>query len=490
MFNRKKFFIDDLMFDKYQTKSIINNYKRYLVVAGAGSGKTLVIVGRVKYLIENLKVDSKKILCISFTNETVNSMIKSFSKYGISVDVKTFHKLALDIISYKSKKNIAPSNLLEYVLDEYFLSYIYVDGCYELLNYYLREYNLSMDEFVSKYKNVLLSFIKLFKSLGYLLFNFLNILYSRKINSDDKILLVLAFKIYILYEEELSSNMMIDFDDMFSLALEKLDSFRFFKYRYIIVDEFQDTSFVKFSLIKKLIDKFDINLMAVGDDFQSIYSFTGCDINLFLNFKKNISSSKIVKLKYNYRNPKDIVDVSRRFVLENKKQLRKHITSSKYIEDSIVMIYCNSYLETVCNIIESLDDVLILGRNNKDVDILVDNINFSYCDELVYLKDKNRKVRFLTVHASKGLEADFVVVLNVVNDVLGFPNMMLDNDLYKYLNLNKETFLYAEERRLFYVALTRAKRRIFLLTKKGEESIFLLELLKKYKYKIKIIYFD
>ena len=490
MFNKKEFFIGNLKLDKYQSRCVVNDYKRFLVVAGAGSGKTLVIVSRVKYLIENLKVDSKKILCISFTNETVNSMINSFNKYDISVDVKTFHKLALDIISYKSRKKIASSNLLDFVLEEYFFSYIYIDGCYDLLKFYLRDNELSFDEFFSKYKNILLSFIKLFKSLGYLISNFINILFSRNINSDDKILLVFAFKVYVLYEEELSSNLMIDFDDILSLAIKKLDSFNFFKYKYIIIDEFQDTSFVKFSLIKKLIDRFDINLMAVGDDFQSIYSFTGCDINLFLNFKKNISRSKVVKLKYNYRNPKDIVDISKRFVLENRKQLRKNITSFKYIKDSIVVIYSNSYLNDVCRIIEPLDNVLILGRNNKDVEFLIDNINFSYENELIYLKDKNKNVRFLTVHASKGLEADYVIVLNVVNDCLGFPNMISDNELYKYLYLKKEDFLYSEERRLFYVALTRAKIRVFLLTKKGEESIFLLELLKKYKHKIKLIYFD
>lgn len=485
----KKFYLNNKVLDKYQSKAVFCNCKRYLVVAGAGSGKTLVIVGKVKYLIDNLGISNNKILCISFTNETVNALINSLEKNNLKVDVKTFHRLALDILSGNKNMSIASSSLLDYVVEEFFSSIIYFDNTYKLLNNYLDINNLSYDAFILGFKKICITFIKLFKSCGYDLSFFLNLLNSN-IDVYDKMLLVIIFKVYVLYQDELTSTLSIDFDDMLKFALDKVDFLYYFKYKYIIIDEFQDTSFVKFSLIKKLIDKFNISLMAVGDDYQSIYSFTGCDVKLFLDFKKNITGSRIIKLKNNYRNPKDIVDISLRFVLKNKMQMKKSIRANNFFPSSIVIVYSKDISNDVSNIVLEYDNILILGRNNKDLECLADDVSFSYNNKFVYLRDPFKDIRFLTVHSAKGLESEYVILLNVVDDVLGFPNKIVDNSLYKYLNINKETYLFAEERRLFYVALTRAKKKIFLFTRKGNESLFILELLRDYKYKIKIIDFE
>lgn len=442
--------------DRYQTKAVLCNKDAYLVVAGAGSGKTHTIVEKVKYLLNNGYKNSE-ILCISFTNETVNELKSRLDNN--MVDVKTFHRLSLDIIGNNYK--IPSSDLLEYITNEYFESFIYHDNTYKLLEY------IDNLEYL---KNTILSFINRLKGLN-LNYDYILLLLRSNISIDEKIILIFILKIYLIYQEELLSVNGIDFNDMINLAIRKIESLYYFKYKYIIIDEYQDTSEIKYLLIKKLIDKFNIKIMAVGDDFQSIYSFTGCNLKLFTNFKKLFKHSKIIKLKNNYRNPYDLVEISRRFVLLNKYQINKRIKSNKYIKDSINLVYYKDEESAFLSISKDIDNIMVLGRNNKDLD-KIKKLNI----------DKN--IRYLTVHSAKGLEDDYVVILNVIDDVLGFPNKIKDNSVLSYLsNYNS----LEEERRLFFVAMTRARKKVYIFTIKGKESIFVKELLRKFKYKIKII---
>ncbi len=458
-FKHKNITFNGITLDKYQSKAIFCNNKRYLVVAGAGSGKTLTIIAKINYLIEN-GLDPKRILCISFTNETVNSLKNSLNKYNLNVDVKTFHKLSLDILNRKYK--IASSNLLEYVIDEYFNSIIYYDNTYKLLDFIDNK---------SYLKNTLLMFIKELKASNldeYYLKELLDIV----LDKEDKVLIIFALKIYLIYEEELKSENKIDFDDMISFATKELKTF---KYSYIIVDEYQDTSYSKFNLINKIINKFDVSLMAVGDDYQSIYSFTGCNLKLFINFKKMFKNSKIIKLKNTYRNPSDIVEISKRFILKNRNQVVKKLKSSKYIKDSINIIYVKNEEIALEKLLNSIDDVMVLGRNNKDI------------DKYKFNNYKCNNVRFMTVHSSKGLEEKNIIILNVIDDFLGFPNKIKSCNIFSYLDDYNHL---EEERRLFYVALTRAKEKVYIFTFKGRESSFVKELIKDFKYKIKISYLE
>lgn len=488
--NRSNYILNSIVLDKYQTKAIIDSSSCYLVIAGAGSGKSLTIVAKVNYLIEKMNISPKKILCISFTNETVDSLKSSLEKNNILVDVKTFHRLSLDIISNRYK--IASQSLLEYVISEYFFSYIYFDDTYKLLDFYIENNNVDKEGFIKYFSKIILSFIHSFKSYNYDINYFLNIIFSS--SRDDKILLIIIFKVYVLYEEELASQSLIDFDDMINLAIERVDCLKYFRYEYVIIDEFQDTSNSKYELIKKLYDKYNLKLMAVGDDFQSIYSFTGCNLDIFLNFKKNFSNSKIIKLKNNYRNPKDIVDISRRFILKNRRQMKKVLKSNRYINNSLYIVYYHNIVSTLASIVDNIDNVLILGRNNFDINLLLDDKVFIRDDDnnIIYLKNKNKHIRYLTVHSSKGLESDNVIVLNLVDSYFGFPNQIKECELFKYIDSSnkKDKFLYAEERRLFYVALTRSKNKTYLFTNKNNPSVFIKELLHDYKLKIKILDFE
>lgn len=454
----KNYIINGIKLDKYQTKAVFCNKDRYLVIAGAGSGKTLTIVAKVNYLLEN-GFKRNEILCISFTNETVNSLKNKLLSNNIDVDVKTFHRLALDLL--KNKKNISNNYLLDYVIEEFFYSIIYHDNTYKLLEF--------IDN-IEETKETIKSFINQMKGLNYELSFLFKLIYNKSINTDHKILLILILKVYIIYEEELISEDKIDFNDMINLAIKKIDSLKYFPYKYVVVDEYQDTSICKYLLLKKIIDKFNIKLMAVGDDYQSIYSFTGCNLSLFINFKKYFNNSKVIKLKNTYRNPSDITIISKEIVMKNRNQINKRLKSCKYGNKSIVVVYYDD-ISSINVIIKEIDDILILGRNNKDLE----NINIDF---------NNKNIRFLTVHKSKGLEAENVIILNAIDDVLGFPNKIKSNEVLSYLrNYSYED----EERRLFYVALTRTKNRVFIFTKKYKESIFIKELFKDFKWKIKIV---
>ena len=458
----KKYKFNNKILDKYQSKAVFCNIKNYLVVAGAGSGKTLTIAAKVKYLIEN-NINPSSILCLSFTNETVNSLKQILNSNNIFVDVKTFHKLSLSIL--RNKYKVSSNNLLEYITEEYFYSYVYLDNTYKLLCY--------IDN-LDKLKKTIITFINNMKSLNYDETIIIKLLRS-PISSDNKMALVFILKIYLLYEEELKSENKIDFNDMINFAVKEIDNIDYFGYEYLIIDEYQDISINRYNLIKKISLKFNTNLIAVGDDYQSIYSFTGSNVNLFTNFKKYFSKSKIIKLKNTYRNPFDIVEISKRFVMKNRNQINKRLKSSIYVKDSLNIVYCNDYTNALNKITQNLDNILVLGRNNKDIDG-IDKETF-----------ENKNIKFLTVHSSKGLESDNVVILNAVDDSLGFPNKLVDDKVLNYLRINNNL---EEERRLFYVALTRCRNKVFILTKKNKESIYIKELLHDFRYKIKIVDLD
>ena len=465
MFNNinMRYVLDGSILDKYQSKAVYCNKNNYLVVAGAGSGKTLTIRAKIDYLIRN-GINPRKILCLSFTNETVNEL-----RSKTSVDVMTFHKFAISLIP-KDRYKICTDYLLKYVIDEYFESFIY-DGTDVLLDIYLQDNGIGREYFLNNFKSVILSFINTFKSYGYSLEYFLRLLKDNSISYYDKVLLVIIFKIYYLYEEEKSSKNLMDFNDILTLGTEFVDKNNCFKYQYIIIDEYQDTSYLRYKLIDKLSHKYLLNIICFGDDYQSIYGFNGCDLDIFLKYK-----GPVIKLKYTYRCPKDIVDISYRFIRKNKRQLRKRLISTKYLDSSINVVYTNDVTNTFNTLIKDLDDILILGRNNRD-QFLINNGDLAY---------DNKSIRFLTVHSAKGLESDYVFIINVIDDILGFPNRIKEYDIFKYIkNDDRDN----EERRLFYVALTRARKKVYIFTSKVSPSCYVKELIKDYKFKIKTFNF-
>ena len=235
-----------------------------------------------------------------------------------------------------------------------------------------------------------------------------------------------------------------------------------YNYKYIIIDEYQDISLVKCELIKTIKQKTNSKLLAVGDDFQSIYRFTGTNIKTFINFKDYFPNAQIFKLKKTYRNSEELLEIANKFILKNKRQINKKLWSEKHQKNPIYIYYYNqNQKEVLEKIIKKSKNFLILGRNNNDI--------------------KNIKYKAMTVHKSKGLEADNVIILNLEDKVTGFPNKITNDRVLKYVLDDEDEYPYEEERRLFYVALTRTKNSNYLLVNIEKPSIFVQELLKDNK---------
>lgn len=439
--------------DKYQLEAV-NNIGNTLLIAGAGSGKTTTILKRIEYLIESniFKVD--EILVISFTNKSVDDL-KKRCKY--QVNIKTFHKLAMEIldecnINYK----LVSEDYLFFLTNEFFITLTDTTLIQEILKYF-GYYNYQ--EFLKTYTykefiKLICNLIKLYKS------NNLTKEDIKNLFNIDNFISKYMYIIFCKYNQELKSFNGFDFDDLI-LEATKIISKKS-KYKHIIIDEFQDTSLIRFNLINKIRVINNATLFCVGDDYQSIYHFSGSDINLFLKFKEYISDAKVMKLKYTYRNSQELIDASTSFVMKNNKQLRKDLISNKHIDKPIKFIYYINPYKAFKKLYKELknNNLLVLGRNNFDIK------KFS----------KENIPEFMSVHSSKGLEADNVILINMVDNIYGFPNKLINSKLIEELHPSDKSYIYAEERRLFYVALTRTKNYVYILVPLFKKSIFIKEL--------------
>ncbi len=438
--------------------AILSDSLSTLVVAGAGSGKTLTILGKIKYLIEYKDIKEDEILCISFTNETVKSLKNKTKEMGYNLNIFTFHKLGLSILENVS---IIDDKYLNFIIDEYFESRIKYDKS-KLINS-LFFTNKKIDKIYKtkeyyKLKQTISTFIRLAKSNNMTINNIFKI-YKRTIFNERKILLMIM-EIMLIYKRECESLNKIDFDDMIINATKLVKSSNL-NYKYIIIDEFQDTSFVRYNLINEIIKKCNSKVFVVGDDWQSIYRFSGCNLNIFIKIKYYFKDVSIYNLKYTYRNSNELINISSNFIMRNKKQLKKNIVSNKNLDKPIIILF-NYKVDEVIDLIND-KDILVIGRNNADIkDIDWDNK--------------------LTIHRSKGLEASNVILVNSDN----IPSKIKGEKILRFVLNDKDYIPYEEERRLFYVALTRTKNYIYILVN-DNVSPFVKEIMKDYKDKIRVL---
>ncbi len=466
--------VNDRKLDLDQIKAIYADEINNLIIAGAGSGKTLTIVGKINYLIEqrNFKVD--EIICFSFTNEACNNLL---SRLKYPVKVFTFHKFALKFISNKKICN----DKLDYVINEYFSSIILnskimmkkVIKCLNNANGRCYVKYLHSKE-LSNFKLLIKQFINNFKSNGYDFEHFL-VIKKRKYKNFISIVI----DIYTLYIEELKACGEVDLDMLIIEASRVIKNLKL-PYKYIIIDEFQDISYIRYNLVKSIVDASGAKLMAVGDDYQSIYKFSGCSMKLLYQLYDDKLITKVIKLENNYRCCQEVVNISTKFILKNKIQIKKKIVSNKSILKPIFIVKeQKDILEKLLNYILD-DDILILGRNNDDIYKYISN-NMHYNNGCVNNND-NKKIVYKTVHSAKGLEANCVIMINLTDEICGFPSKIKNEKIIDYV-FTKENYKYAEERRLFYVALTRTKGNIYMLYP-SKPSVFLKEIIKDNKNSI------
>jgi superfamily I DNA/RNA helicase len=290
----------------------------------------------------------------------------------------------------------------------------------------------------------------------------------------------LAIPIVKLYNAYCVNKSYLDFNDLISRCTslfrnhdDVVNKFRT-KFKYILVDEFQDVNNLQVELIKLLLTE-QTQLFCVGDDWQSIYGFRGSNVSYIIEFETHFSDAKVIKLNLNYRSTRNIVGASNEVIKHNKFKIEKDIQASKKSEHKIVVYAGINEEDNIKFCLDRVSELLKNGLVNDDILFLYRRSKMYYPYNKIFRR-KDIKVQSKTIHAAKGLEAKVVFILGLTEGNGGFPDIWLDDRIFQVIKPSNRDLLMEEERRLFYVAITRAKDKLFLITEKGNESSFLKEI--------------
>lgn len=535
-------FVEGYSLDRQQIESIENDSQNTLVVAGAGTGKTTTIIGKIKWILNRWIRDRRnipRILVISFTHATrielekrilaeILSNDEIFKIYhpGVFLMVETFHSLALKIVKETRQTMRAGPDKIRLTKLGFgdFLKQTRPDisedtaEIYERLYYLTRNYHIEYQD------------LRQFTNIKYPNF------WQKKKRLENLDTIRRLEELSQKYKTTLSSAGEVDFVGFLEEAINNtldainannLKLLQEFCFDFVIIDEYQDISPLEYSLIKKLRQMHGFRLFCVGDDWQTIYQFAGSEIDLILDFKKYWGETKVFKIEQTYRFPEWLAKLSGDFVMKNRSQLVKNIRGINCLDpDQIIEINGPSErtdLNALFFFFLSLPKnarIFLIGRYNFDIkrilhcEFLEFKINTSEL-KISMPKRPDLDIRFYSAHKSKGLQADYVFIINCRDATLGFPSQVEEKDL---ITITKETFLwkehnkklgglergsllirawnsltttreceFAEERRLFYVAMTRARKKVFFLTVQNKESPFILELREEDNFKSYLI---
>lgn len=308
-----------------------------------------------------------------------------------------------------------------------------------------------------------------------------------------RIFLSLYERISAEWAQRLKAGNFIDFEDMLIQAADHVESGRFKSpYSVILADEFQDSSRVRVRLLKALAmnSSQQAHLCVVGDDWQGINRFAGSDITVMTEFEKTFDNATRLTLNTTFRCPQEICDVSSNFIQINPAQIKKTVKTTNPLTKASFLAYgfkkkehiavqLESQLELMYRLVveNKLEPskgarvtVMILGRYRKDMPAALGEWKDRFGDKL--------RIDYRTVHGSKGLEAEYVFVLNVIQGTHGFPSQVQDDSVLQLAMPIPDLYPFAEERRLFYVAMTRASKQVRFYTMLGQPSQFLVEMIK------------
>lgn len=477
------FRVENHPLDGEQRKAIYDPARFNLTVAGAGSGKTTTILGKILYLLQSGFASPPEILVLSFTHDSATELRERFLReyyqtfaeqvlLGKSpppnITIETFHSLALKLLRSLWSDFSVVADKTDPVDDP------------------------SSD---SDDKTTLTSIIREFLDLHELESEIVMQITSKfSLEEYRKLFLTVSEQ----YQKELSGLLekhQTTFSGLIKLAIRYLRSGQIkTRFRYIIVDEYQDLSALRQEFLCLLLESSQANLFAVGDDWQAIYGFSGSRVDFTLNFRRFWGDFSLHRILKTYRFGPTLARLSSSFIMQDHTQIRKQIQSQKEDSSDAVVEICGDSerldLEVLTHYFESLprdSSILLLGRFQVDQFRLLHCTQFNLTSNGVEFRPRpDLKIRFLTVHQSKGLEADYVILLNNREAKLGFPAHVKDPPLKTELvkiaeELSLDQASVNEERRLFYVALTRAKKQVILLTVDGKESSFIKELRRKFR---------
>lgn len=364
----------------------------------------------------------------------------------------------------------------------------------------------SAEDEVDGFLTLLKTFITLMKSNNYSIAD----VAKRNAQTQDPfekarntLLIAIIEPIFERYQKHLAERREIDFSDMINRAAQYIAEGKYAnRYRYVIIDEFQDISIGRYQLVRAIRARNpDCKLFCVGDDWQSIYRFTGSDIALFREFEKFFGYTVKSKIETTYRFHEPLIKLSSDFILRNPNQERKilkgvpagsGVTDYKIVysfsEDQDDTLALKQVFDDVIVTIPNLENkqICVLGRYSFDIDRIknprglfkIDQGNGVICYDALTQNGARKTIeaQYLTVHKAKGLEADIVVVMNCNSGKHGFPSEMSDDPALNLLLSKADQFENGEERRLFYVAMTRAKEKVYFIADSSYKSKFIAEL--------------
>lgn len=298
-----------------------------------------------------------------------------------------------------------------------------------------------------------------------------------------EVLMQLLLPLYQAYERHLQVQREIDFDGMIVRATNYIQQGAFVvPWTDVLIDEFQDISLIRLQLIQAIQQqKTSIRLFFVGDDWQTIYQFAGSQLSYIREIEDYFGATSMIALDRTFRFHQGLCDISSRFIQKNPQQYRKELNALKTAQEGIVLVALNEELsdeQVVKRIVEDIREkssvsrqvsCLVLARFNHQLpsEAQLHRWQYHYPD---------MTIRAMSIHASKGIEADYVVVLNLNQGEYGLPSDKTE----RYPPIaQEEVYPYASERRVFYVALTRAKERVYLCYDKENPSCFIRELQKE-----------
>ena len=360
--------------------------------------------------------------------------------------------------------------------------------------------NDEVDGFIKLFQ----TFINLMKSNNYTVDELIE---KNKNNKDEfqrkrnALFIEIITPIFEKYQKYLVDKKEIDFSDMINKATKYINSGQFKnKFSYVIIDEFQDISIGRYQLVKAIKNSNpSCKLFCVGDDWQSIYRFSGSDIALFKNFENYFGHTVKSKIETTYRFHNPLINISSDFILKNPNQAKKELKGTgvvKTTKHKIVYSFSDNQDDTfalkkifdellLTNDIEK-KEIYVLGRYSFDIN-RIKNEQYIFqienkSDVINYIQmseggdTKKLSAQFMTIHKAKGLEADIIIVLNCNSGKHGFPSEMSDDTVLNLLLSEADQFENGEERRLFYVAMTRAKEMAYFVADSSYKSKFISEL--------------
>ena len=474
-----------------QQYAVLLNDDHNLILAGAGSGKTSVLTARVAYLLQSHLAQAEELLLVAFGRDAAKEMEQRIdARIGMAAEqvrVNTFHQLGLKILNDVEDGDVVispialDSNLKQAWCVDWLKKHWMTPTNFKRWQKHLSNWPIAYlagdDELGSHVENPkLIAWLE--KQLDQLAMLGLGKkeLQQRLIDHHDYTRpnseLSLCWPCYQAWQQMLKEQKQIDFNIMISRATEYVVKGKFKSaWKFIMIDEYQDISPQRMALIQALCDQNPqtCNLFAVGDDWQSIYQFAGSDVDLTMGFTERFPHSTVHNLDTTYRFNDQLGAVANQFIQVNPNQIRKTLNSFKQQKQKSVFIAPSSNLEKILDQLNrqasQTKSVLLLGRNHYHKPELLKDWQNHY---------RSLDIEFMTCHASKGKEADFVIIVGV--DEGQFPARVKALHIDGALAQSSDDFPYAEERRLFYVALTRAKEKVWI-THSCSGSVFVRELL-------------